>query len=221
MPKVSQEYIDNKRKAITDAAHRVALRKPVMMITMTDIIEETGMAQGGIYRYFTDLDDILVSLIRDMRTSYSIYDETDEIFADAENMGYEEMVEAIFDLLADRMSRTIDDIMKIDFDLTVMAMNDPDRVKRIIGNINSEGNIEHLVRLSFEQIGKKLKDSGYTPLLPAEDVIKFVSASYSGIQMSCILSHCYGYGKQGISYEVKPLMNALAKTMIMLMGGKV
>ncbi len=49
MPKVTQEYIENKKKFIADAAYRVCLRKPVEMVTMMDVIEETGLSQGGIY----------------------------------------------------------------------------------------------------------------------------------------------------------------------------
>ena len=58
MPKVTQEYIDNKKKFIVDAAYQVCLRKPVEMVTMMDVIEETGLSQGGIYRFYKDLDDI-------------------------------------------------------------------------------------------------------------------------------------------------------------------
>ena len=69
MPRVSEEYLAGKRKEITDAAHRVCLRKPVSMVTMTDIINETGMAQGNIYRYYKDLDAIFSAMILDMRQS--------------------------------------------------------------------------------------------------------------------------------------------------------
>ena len=52
MPKVTQEYIDNKRKMIVDSAYQVCLRKPVEMVTISDVIAETGMSQGAIYRYY-------------------------------------------------------------------------------------------------------------------------------------------------------------------------
>ncbi len=43
MPKVSEEYIENKKKYIVDCTYKVCLRKPVEMVTMTDLIEETGL----------------------------------------------------------------------------------------------------------------------------------------------------------------------------------
>ena len=40
MPRVSEEYLNARRAQIIDAAHRVCLRKPVSMVTMTDIIND-------------------------------------------------------------------------------------------------------------------------------------------------------------------------------------
>ena len=51
MPKVTQEYFDNKRKMIVEACYQVCLRKPVEMVTISDVIAETGLSQGGIRHY--------------------------------------------------------------------------------------------------------------------------------------------------------------------------
>ena len=45
-----QEYLDAKRKEIIDAAYRVSLCKTMCTITMQDVINESGLSQGGIYR---------------------------------------------------------------------------------------------------------------------------------------------------------------------------
>lgn len=37
--------------------------KPVYQVTMKDVIKETGMSQGGIYRYYANFYDILFALI--------------------------------------------------------------------------------------------------------------------------------------------------------------
>lgn len=46
MPKVKDEYLENKRNQILDAAFAVCKRKPVYDVAMTDIVTETGMSQG-------------------------------------------------------------------------------------------------------------------------------------------------------------------------------
>ena len=51
MPKVNEAYISEKKQVILDATFRICMRKPVYQVTMKDVIKETGMSQGGIYRY--------------------------------------------------------------------------------------------------------------------------------------------------------------------------
>ena len=57
MPKVSDEYFEKKKQLIVDAAYKVCLRKPVEMVTMMDVIEETGLSQGGIYRFYKEAEE--------------------------------------------------------------------------------------------------------------------------------------------------------------------
>ena len=51
MPKVTEEYINNKKNLIIRAAYDLCIRKTVSTVTMQDIINETGLSQGGIYRF--------------------------------------------------------------------------------------------------------------------------------------------------------------------------
>ena len=63
MPKVSDEYFEQKRKEIVDAAYRVCMRKPITSVEMKDIITETGFSHGVIYRYYSELDEVLQDLM--------------------------------------------------------------------------------------------------------------------------------------------------------------
>lgn len=217
MPRVSEEYLAGKRKEITDAAHRVCLRKPVSMVTMTDIINETGMAQGNIYRYYKDLDDIFSAMILDLRQSYSIIEETDSIFENAGKEPVEVTMSKIFDMLADKMEEQLMDIQKINFDLSVMAINDPERTAKIMSGLKSKGNLEHLINRTVELMGKAAATGELHPRQPLEDIIKFLSSSYSGIQMNCIISACYSRSPMA-GYEPGKLFETLKQTMLYLMG---
>ena len=79
MPKVTSEYMENKRRQIVDAAYRVCLRKPAEVVTISDVIAETGMSQGAIYRYYDGLDEIFADMLSDLRKEYSIIEKLDEI----------------------------------------------------------------------------------------------------------------------------------------------
>lgn len=215
MPKVSEEYIANKRREIVDAAHRICLRKPVSMVTMTDLIDETGMAQGGIYRYFEDIDDVFRAMLVDMRENYSIIDDVDRIFDNADDTSPADIVDQICDLLADKMEEQLMDIQKINFDLSVLAINEPARTAKILGGITGEGNLEHLTRRTTELMMKASAEGRFNPSMPPEDIMKFISSAYSGIQMNCIISACYSKSPMG-GYEPRALFRTLARTIRLL-----
>ena len=62
MPKVSEEYIEERRKFIMQCASNIYEEKPLYKITMRDIIKETGFSQGNVYRYFKSVLEIFIAL---------------------------------------------------------------------------------------------------------------------------------------------------------------
>ena len=78
MPKVTEEYIENKKKRIVEAAYTLCLKKTVSTVTMQDIINETGLSQGGIYRFYHDIDEIFSDMIQDLRIRVNIKDSIHE-----------------------------------------------------------------------------------------------------------------------------------------------
>ena len=219
MPKVTQEYMNNKKKSIVDAAYRVCLRKPVEMVTMMDVIEETGLSQGGIYRFYKDLDEILSDVITGMRMDYNIIDDMEQLFNTKEELNFEEGVHKICDILADVMEKHLMDIQKINFDLTVLAINEPERAEKIIGSIKGQSSFGYLATVALPNLIKESKKRKYKLRDKPERIANFISAAYTGIEMNCILTACY---KAPIGAECKPrpLFNTLAKSIIFLCGGE-
>ena len=220
MPKVSEEYFENKKQMIVDAAYQVCLRKPVEKVTMMDVIEETGLSQGGIYRFYKDLDEILSDMVTRMRVDYNIVDELEEIMKNAEESSFAEVVHKFCDILADVMEKHLMDIQKINFDLTVLAINEPKRAEKIIGGIEGRGNFEYLATVALPLLAKSSKKNKYKAKGTPEELFSFISATYTGIEMSCILSACYGNGKMNTKADPKKLFNTFATTIICLFGGE-
>ena len=67
MSRVSREYYEIKKASIIDAALEVCKRKTVSSVTMQDIIDEAGISQGGIYRYYKNIDEVLTDLLSRIR----------------------------------------------------------------------------------------------------------------------------------------------------------
>ena len=216
MPKVSEEYFEKKKRFIVESTYNLCLRKPVEMVTMTDVIEETGLSQGGIYRFYKDLDEILADMISKMRTDYNIIDRLDEIIDGA---SFEETTYKICDILADVMEEHLMDIQKINFDLTVLAINEPLRAQKITGEIKGRGNFEHLATITLPRLISAGKNGELKPNGDPEDIMRFISASYVGIEANCILSACYGKAPMNTKCEPRQMFRTLATTIILLMGG--
>lgn len=219
MPKVTQEYIDQKKKSIVDAAYRVCLRKPVEMVTMMDVIEETGLSQGGIYRFYKDLDEILSDVITGMRMDYNIIDDMEQLFHAKEELSLEEGVHKICDILADVMEQHLMDIQKINFDLTVLAINEPERAEKIIGGIKGQSSFGYLSAVALPNLFQESGNRNYQLRDTPENIANFISAAYTGIEMNCILTACYK-APMGVHCQPRPLFDTLARSIIYLCGGE-
>jgi AcrR family transcriptional regulator len=61
-PKVSQEYLDDRRSEILDAAIVCFSRDGLHRTTMKDIVRESGLSPGAIYNYFTSKEEIIAAI---------------------------------------------------------------------------------------------------------------------------------------------------------------
>ena len=218
MPKVTDEYIANKKQAIVDAAYRVCLRKPVEMVTMIDVIDEAGLSRGGIYRFYNDLDEILCDMVMDMRGKYPLAQRFSELMNDTAGRSWQEVLRLSVEIMADFMEEHLMDIQKINFDLTVLTINEPERAEHIMGGLKGRGNMEYLARVALPMMYECAVAQGCVPKVSPEELDGFVGASFAGIEKNCILTACYGH-KDEYHAEPRPLLRTLATTIICLLGG--
>lgn len=62
MPRVTDEYLEARRREIVDAAITCFSRDGFHRATMQDIVRETGLSAGAIYRYFSSKEDIVAAI---------------------------------------------------------------------------------------------------------------------------------------------------------------
>lgn len=65
MAKFQRKTKEEREKEIKKAALEVFLRKGYRNTTMEDIISETTLSKGGVYRYFSSTKDIMISIMKD------------------------------------------------------------------------------------------------------------------------------------------------------------
>ncbi len=62
MPKVGQAHLDARRQQIVDAARTRFAGHGFARTSMADIVTESGLSTGAIYRYFTSKDELVVAV---------------------------------------------------------------------------------------------------------------------------------------------------------------
>lgn len=220
MPKVTEEYIANKKKKITDAAYALCLKKTLSTVTMQDIINETGLSQGGIYRFYKDIDEIFADMVLSLRNRVDLKKEIDAVLEQKDSLKPSAITNALFNLLEKFMTAELMGIEKIDFELSVLAMNAPQRVDKIMKLIPGTGNMEYLTLRTMEYFTGEIQSGKIHPRVSAEELLSFISSAYSGIQMTCIVNNCYKHEKNPLTafYQPGVQLRLLAKTVNYLIG---
>lgn len=216
MPKVKQEYFGQKRNEILSAALTVCRAKPLYQITMKDIIRESGISQGGIYRYFKSVDEILTEVINRCNPDLDCREKVD--LAVRTGKSRSEAVSSVLSLLADYMNSHTDTLGKFHFELNILIANQPERMKSI-----SENNIHiQMTQYFMQQLYSVIKsgaDAGeFRPLLPLDDIFGHLSSSIDGIVLDGVLHKCYGLPEPVFGYDLTRRMQALIKSTLLLLN---
>ncbi len=64
MPKFRRKTKEERCTEIQEAARRVFLTKGYRSTTMEDVIAETSLSKGGVYRYYSSTKDILIDIMK-------------------------------------------------------------------------------------------------------------------------------------------------------------
>lgn len=221
MPRVNEEYLQDKRGQILDAAYRVCMQKPVYSITMRDIITEIGWSQGAIYRYFKNVHDILFELINRQTAHLHVKEEVDAILSLPEPP--ECIVAKILDLVTRTLMMNIKEFGKMVFEYAALIANQPEYLEPFTENVKIEADMHYLQKRTLEYIVSHIENGYFKPLVPVHDIFAFVETSIDGIHRDLVLVQCcqVKVHTASIPKELDPqkLMDVLCKSVIYLLGG--
>lgn len=222
MPRVSADYYENKKKEIIEAAYRVCARKPVTSVVMKDVIAETGFSHGVVYKYYKDLDEVLCDLVITINSKHKLGDKLEVILSKAKSKDWQEVIREICNLMAEQL-KTIDrDVLRISLYCDMLAMSDPERVKRIaerIGDDNQSSLLE-VVTAMYGFLTNLLQDKKLKPIKSVDEIIEFMIATYQGIQTGYVLSGSYDSDELGGKYDPCKMFSCMAESIILMMGGR-
>lgn len=190
MPKVGEDYFSKKRADILNAAVVILKKKPLYEMTMLDVIHEAGLSKGGIYRYFKDIDDLLVEMINRETLASSYQDAIQEILSGS--LKSTEKLDSLLMLLARHIDESPDIVGKIQFELTVLHANHPDRANLIMSKLKENEQGQYLVASLFQQIIKGIASGEFTPVAPVEEIFTLIRITIEGLVKVIVLERSYG-----------------------------
>ena len=226
MPKVSKEYFESKRKIILDAALKVFSKKPSYTVSMKDIIKESKLSQGGVYKYYSNIDDIIISLINENKIEVNPKD----IIKD----NYNNPKKVIFEFLKEFKNyffESHNEYGKIFFELYPILINDKKRLKRYTSKTNSMNHPRNWFKELFIYLDKKTEENYFNPIAKLSDIYAQIISTLYGMGEELILAKYYNKkinyiidlkGEYGIDFETKldDLVEIVYKTILFLMGSE-
>lgn len=66
MPRVSEEHLATRRRQILDAARSCFARNGFHASSMQDVVVESGLSMGAVYRYFTSKDELIHAIAEEV-----------------------------------------------------------------------------------------------------------------------------------------------------------
>ena len=219
MPKVTEEYIANKKKETIDAAYQVCLDKPITDIVLQDITDKTGFSHGVIYRYYKDIDEVLHDLVASINSSYS-YDEQWKTIL-KESKDWQTVIRKACKLGSDMTVSMDIGTLKISAYANVLAMSDPDRVISIGSSLkDGEKNPFNALLRSVKDYLEDLREKGVIhPSATSAEIIQYIYVSVRGIQQVYTLNQCTGGRVFRSSYDVSKMFDMLSDSLIGIIGG--
>ena len=226
MPKVSEEYFRKKRKEIVDAAYRVCIKKSISAVELKDVIAETGMSHGAIYRYFKDLDEIIGAMLVQVNSEDPYIEDVERIFDDTDGRLPIQIMRELCQFLYQQMDGCGIDAVKISFYANVFMINEPERAAKIFESIKdcNTSSSSYLICKFAEYVEQQTMKGNLHPKCSFDDLVQYLVASYDGILMTYLLKEptlekaVEEAASQNSKLWLKNLFLALEYTIINLLG---
>lgn len=217
MPKVNDDYFDIKKKSIIEAAIAVCSRKPIYQVSMRDVITEAGLSKGGIYLYFSDIDDVLIEVINSCNSKSDYRNDIDLIISKSATI--DAALQNLLVFIGEYMQHVPLIIGKMQFELTVLYSSHPDRANKIFAQIAEQQSGQYFNQKLICLVNEGIASGAFHPTLPVNDIITFVSASIDGIVQNQVFCRCYNMPcATGENYDTVGLMKILAEVLLGLLG---
>lgn len=170
-PKVTEEYKEQRRREILEAATRVFARKGFEPATMKDIVEESGKSFGGVYMYYSNTKDILKDLL-------SLSDkQVIDVFPDVSLPAWER-IKWMLEMQRTLLGESINPLFAIGYEYFITAWRDEERAAQL------QIRFSEMVEWIAEVIREGIRSGEFNPLYQVEDIVELMISTLEGIRFN-------------------------------------
>lgn len=219
MPKVTDEYFEQKKEKIMTAALAVCGKKPVYYVTMSDIVDESGLSPGAVYQSFANIEAVFSAIVNRANSERDYRQEVDEIITlDAPpNIILEKLCEFSEICFSDMLMG----YNKILYELEMYVVYDPAKRLMIYDGVNTPSVYTYLIQKTISFISGHVQQGYYNPVIPLPELFAFIISAYDGMMRDVILTKYYPQKPEIIpfvQFDEKKLINALHLSIRSLLG---
>jgi TetR/AcrR family transcriptional regulator, transcriptional repressor of aconitase len=198
MPRVAESYLQSRRRQIMDAAITCFAREGFHRTTMQDIVGETGLSAGAIYRYFRSKEDIIAAIAAEHHAA--------EAAAFAEVSTGDDVGAALRHLARVSLGRLADPAEQRWRRVTVQIWGEALRNERVMDIVR--GGIDEPVAILAALIRRGQRDGSLPPELDAGGAARVCASIFQGL----VLQQAWDPGLDVDAYirAVLALIGALA-----------
>lgn len=208
MPKVTEEYKQQKRKMIIRSALEVLERKSLYELNMLDVVKQAKLSKGGIYLYFSDIDELLIEVIN------TIFEEQEDVTFSEKYL--EEDIETglvkIFRQLGDYIEACPPIVSKLRYELSVYITNDPKKMEKILPKLKPQQTGARFMALMAQLIHKGIEQNIFYSELALDVIMTNISIYIDGMTEYVVRMRVYNGPK--LSYPVSTYFEQFIRSQI-------
>lgn len=180
MPKVTIQYIEEKKNIIMDCARELIREMPLYQITMSDIIKKVGCSQGLIYRYYQGVDEIYVNLMNRETKDIPFRDKIDGILEKEENhsIKIEQLFQELGNYILDVQNRIGG---KFYYELQVTYAFDEKKQRDLLPTVLFKQNLLYFQEKVVEFLLAGREDGIFGSETPIQTIVSYAGSVIDGI----------------------------------------
>ncbi|KOS63608.1 hypothetical protein AN161_06485 [Lysinibacillus sp. FJAT-14222] len=165
------------------------------------------------------MDEILVDVINQVNAKADYKHVIDEIIITSNSPT--KTIINLFTFLGEYIMENLSTVGKIQFELTILCANHPDRQKKILSNIAENESGQYLMQQILHSIHEGISLGCFQPEISIENLSTFMMTSIDGIVRDVVLQKCYGvFSNDQVQFDEIRLMKTLCKSVLLLLGTK-